>query len=80
VSDIEADREWIRDGENGLLFPAGDAAALAAAVARAAADAAFASRAGEENLGLVRRRGLWSDNMARVEAAFAALAAGGVSG
>ncbi|MDD3643865.1 MAG: glycosyltransferase family 1 protein, partial [Candidatus Krumholzibacteria bacterium] len=64
-------------GVNGLLFPPGDAAALAAAVARCAADGAFASRARRENIALVAERGMWRDNMARVEEAFSALAARG---
>ncbi len=38
ASDIPAAREVLRDGENGLLFPMGDVAALAAVTARAAAD------------------------------------------
>jgi glycosyltransferase involved in cell wall biosynthesis len=32
VSDIRANREWLRDGENGFLFPPGDPAACAAAI------------------------------------------------
>jgi glycogen(starch) synthase len=36
--------EYLRDGENCLLFPAGDAAALAAAVERLAGDAALRAR------------------------------------
>lgn len=36
--------EWITDGENGLLVPPGDAAALAAALARLGADAALRAR------------------------------------
>jgi len=32
VSDIPANREWVRDGENGWLFPDGDAGALAARI------------------------------------------------
>lgn len=76
VTDIEANREWIDDGENGLLFRPKDAPSLAAAVARICGDEGFASKARRENLELVGRRGLWRDNMARVEAAFASLAAG----
>lgn len=75
VTDIEANREWIRDGENGLLFPPGDARALAEAIARASGDVALAGSARRANFALVRERGLWHDNMARVESALEALAA-----
>jgi glycosyltransferase involved in cell wall biosynthesis len=75
VTDIEANREWIADGENGLLFPAGDQKALAEAIARVLADNALSSRARERNLRLVKERALWTDNMRIVENAFARLAA-----
>ncbi len=35
VSDIPANREWVADGDNGWLFPDGDADALAAGILRA---------------------------------------------
>ena len=35
VTDIPANREWVTPGVNGALFPAGDAAGLAAAIERA---------------------------------------------
>ena len=35
VSDIPANKEWVTDGENGWLFPDGDAEALAAGIQRA---------------------------------------------
>jgi len=34
VSDLPSLREWITDGENGLLVPVGDPEALAAAIVR----------------------------------------------
>ena len=69
TADTPAARELLTDGENALLVPAGDAAALAAAVRRVAADpelarrlaaagrAAFEANASEEVLGK-RWRGL----------------------
>ncbi len=74
VTDIPANREWLSDGENGLLFPAGDHDALAAAVARMIEDRELAGRARTVNTGIIRERGLWSENMARAERAFMALA------
>lgn len=57
VSDIEANREWIEDGVNGLLFPVGDADALAQQLQRASADRELVRRAGRLNPMLVRHRG-----------------------
>ena len=45
--DYAAGRLWIRHGENGLLAPLGDAAALQAAALRVAVDAALGRRLGE---------------------------------
>ena len=42
--------EYLRDGENCLLFPAGEAGALAGAVERLAADAALRARLREGGL------------------------------
>ena len=47
--------EYLRDGENALLHPAGDAAALAAAVARLAADPALRARLREGGAATARR-------------------------
>jgi glycosyltransferase involved in cell wall biosynthesis len=47
-------REWLRDGESALLTPAGDPAALAAALRRLL-DTGERTRIGEAGLGLYRR-------------------------
>jgi glycosyltransferase involved in cell wall biosynthesis len=54
TADSDGAREWLRDGENALLAPAGDAAALAAALRRLL-DARERARLGEAALGLYRR-------------------------
>lgn len=46
ASDIAAAREVVRDGETGLLFPAGDTPALAACIVRAAGDASLRAAIG----------------------------------
>ena len=74
VTDLQANREWISDGVNGLLIPPGDSAALAAALRRMLEDHELAKRFREANLSIVRERGLWSENMAKVERAFTRLA------
>lgn len=73
VTDIPANREWITEGENGLLVPPGDPLALAGAVRRIFEDRVFASRARELNRKLVREKGLWKKNMEIIERAFTRL-------
>ena len=80
TADTPAARELLRDGESALLVPAGDAAALAAAVRRLAADpelardvgagglAAYREQASEEVLGR-RWLGLLEAEIARTKAA-----------
>jgi len=75
VSDIPANHEWIEDGVNGLFYSAGDAAALTAAISRLLDDEALRARFVARNLDIIRERGLWEPNMARVEAAFEKLVA-----
>ena len=60
VTDIAANREWITHKHNGLLYPAGDTAALAGQILRAAEDDALLRRAQDEGPRIVTRRGLWS--------------------
>lgn len=70
VTDLVANREWITDGENGLIVPQGDPVALAAAALRMIEDSGFAAAAREKNFRIVKERGLWCDNMERVAEAF----------
>lgn len=74
VTDIPANREWITDGENGLVVRTRDGRALAEAVLRALESSGFRTQVRERNLAVIRERGLWSANMARVEEAFRRLA------
>ncbi len=78
VTDIAATRFWLGNGAGAARFvPVGDPAALAAAVVAAARDEEGRRRARAINRALVVRRGDIDVNMARVEKAFAALAAKG---
>jgi glycosyltransferase involved in cell wall biosynthesis len=74
VTDIPANREWIEDSVNGILFTPGDRRALARAVITMVKDRDFARSVRERNVELVRERGLWQTNMSRVEQAFQRLA------
>jgi glycosyltransferase involved in cell wall biosynthesis len=70
VSDIPANREWIASDEQGLLFPCGDDAALAACIQRAGADPALRARAQQRNRAVIAARATWETNLAAVEALF----------
>jgi glycosyltransferase involved in cell wall biosynthesis len=48
VSDIPANRQLIKDGENGLLVPARDSEAIAVAILRVLGDAQMRERMGRE--------------------------------
>jgi glycosyltransferase involved in cell wall biosynthesis len=76
VSDLEANREWVEPPATALLFPPGDAAALAVALRRAADDAPLRAAAAVRNRATVRERATWETNMAAVEALFVRLAGG----
>jgi glycosyltransferase involved in cell wall biosynthesis len=53
AGDIESIREWIRDGENGLLVDPGDPAALAQAVITGITDSSLRKQAREKNFRLI---------------------------
>jgi glycosyltransferase involved in cell wall biosynthesis len=75
VSDIEGNREWVAEGEGARLFAPGDPAALAAAITRARADAAWAEQARARNRAVIESRADHATNMARIEALFERLVA-----
>jgi len=70
VSDIEANRAWVEDGKNGLLFPVGDDEALADCLQRAFADDALRARAARLNRRIVCERGDLYDAAWKLLAAF----------
>ena len=57
AGDLASLREWIQDGENGLLVPAGDEDALANAVIKASRSSALREHAAHVNARLVAERG-----------------------
>ena len=67
AADVGGHRELIEDGETGVLFKAGDAAALAEAVLRVIDDAALAARLRENGPQFVRQRRSWSRVVARYQ-------------
>lgn len=70
VTDIEANRAWIDDGRNGLLYSSGDAAGLAAVLERALSDDALRARCFRENPRIVESRGAWDRSMKRLDAVY----------
>jgi glycosyltransferase involved in cell wall biosynthesis len=80
VSDLEGNREWVTEGEGGRLFACGDAAALTRALERARGDEGWAAAARVRNARVIEARGDWNVNLARIEALFERLAAGGGEG
>lgn len=75
VSDLEGNREWVREGEGARLFPPGDAAGLTVALERALADPAAADAARAHNLGVIAARGDEAVQMEKIERLFAAAVA-----
>ncbi len=73
VTDLEGNREWIIEGENGLIIPANDPVKLAESVIKAAGNKPFLEKAGNINVRIILDRGLWEANMKRVEKAMATL-------
>lgn len=67
VSDLPANREWIVEGVNGSLFPAGDHEMLAQASITTAHDPQQREKARIHNTEIIRKRALWRNNMSQVE-------------
>lgn len=67
VSDIPANTDWVRDGDSGILFPAGSVDELTAALARALSSGDLRAEARSANRAQVERDGNIDVNMARME-------------
>jgi glycosyltransferase involved in cell wall biosynthesis len=72
---VDGTPEIVRDGETGILVPPGDAAALAAALARVLDDPALAGRMSEAALRIGREEYTWAANARRMSAIYEELAA-----
>jgi glycosyltransferase involved in cell wall biosynthesis len=70
ATEIAANTQWLRDGHNGGLFPAGDAARLAAWIERAAAEPALRAAAARENRRIVEDRADWRVGVQRMGALY----------
>lgn len=76
-SDIGGIPELVRDGETGLLFPAGDASALADRMRRLSGDASLAERLGTAGKALVARECSAEKHFSQVMAVYRAVGAEG---
>ncbi len=70
VTDIQANREWIEDGKNGLLFPPRHPPRLAESILKLYHNRKIIQGFREENDRIIQERGLWEDNMKKAERAF----------
>ncbi len=73
VTDLDANREWIRDGVGGLLFRPGDVTGLTGAILSLHENPVLAASMREESAAAVAQRGLWLPNMERAEMEFTRL-------
>jgi glycosyltransferase involved in cell wall biosynthesis len=71
VADIPGNREWITSGENGWLFPDGDAEALAAAILNAMERRQNLPEMGRKARQLAEQRADWIMNFPQLEKAYA---------
>jgi glycosyltransferase involved in cell wall biosynthesis len=71
ATDIPANAQWIEHGVNGLLYPAGDAAALAACIVEAIGDAALRERAEGLNRAVIEERADWRVCVSRMSDTYA---------
>ena len=67
VSDIPSNREWIRDGENGFLFPVNDEKILAQKVLDAIRNKKMVEKARKWNQSIIKEKVLWPVCIARVK-------------
>lgn len=75
VSDIPGNREWVKAGESALMFPVGDADALASKLLQAATGQELRTSAASANRATVESRAVWEKNMNAIEGVFEELVA-----
>ncbi|MFQ5877224.1 MAG: glycosyltransferase family 4 protein [Acidobacteriota bacterium] len=80
VTDIPANREWITDGENGILFTPGDPKALARALETACREDELRRAVAGCNRDIVRARGDRDRNMGKIEQAYRMVLSGSGAG
>jgi glycosyltransferase involved in cell wall biosynthesis len=74
VSDIESNRDWIRNKDQGALVPLDAPQLLADAITEALDSVDKRRQAAAANRALIEERASWGANMGRIEALYARLA------
>jgi glycosyltransferase involved in cell wall biosynthesis len=70
VSDIPANKEWVTEGENGWLFPDGDAGALAAKIIQVLEQPKGLKRVGDAARIIAEQRADWMKNFGQLMQAY----------
>lgn len=70
ATNIPANAQWLRDGENGYLYPAGDETALAGLLSRAIANPHVMERAVSDNRNIIEERANWKHCVTHMENLF----------
>jgi len=73
VTDIPGNREWIEEGENGLLFPPKNPTALAERITQLIENPSLGKRFGERCLQIIKRRATWENCVSKMEAIYESL-------
>lgn len=70
TTDIAGNREWITDGENGLLYPPKDSTTLAEKIIQLIDNETARRRFGERCFQIVKERASWEDCVNKMEAVY----------
>ncbi len=73
VTDITANREWIKDGENGFLVPTDDGEVLGKKIVEALKNSDVRETARKINRKIIEEKALWLDNIRKLESLYSSL-------
>lgn len=73
VTDILGNREWIKNGENGFLFPPKNPTALAEKVIQLIENPSLRKRFGEKCFQIIKQRATWEKCVSKMEAIYKSL-------
>lgn len=73
VTDIPGNREWIKDGEDGLLFPPKNSSALAEKIMQLTENQSLRNRFGKRCFQIIKRRATWEKCVSKMEAIYKSL-------